>query len=200
MPQGQPPKRTLLLSSPWLWLPSSCKILSNRRNMTSHASSTDVPTTSPPSLLLFQISSSTLPMQASRVSSGVQLTLNYAAQEFLLINHMVKKIIIITEAYIIQMTGHGFNVLFPFWPMRPLRIGPTFVAIILLIWCYRVSCDCLAEKSLSCLSSHPEWASRPKTLNAFEVRAHVAIHLPCQLGLPCPLPGPTGSLQMALSL
>lgn len=114
MPQGQPPKRMLLLSSPWLWLPSSCKILSNRRNMTSHASSTDVPTTSPPSLLLFQIPSSTLPMQASRGSSGVQLTLNYAAQEFLLINHMVKKIIIITEAYIIQMTGHGFNVLFPF--------------------------------------------------------------------------------------
>lgn len=43
---GEPPKTMLLLSSTWLWPPSSCKILRNRRNPTSHRSSTDVLTTS----------------------------------------------------------------------------------------------------------------------------------------------------------
>lgn len=46
MPQGQPQKRMLLLSCPWLRLPSPCKILRNRGNPTSHASPTDVSTNS----------------------------------------------------------------------------------------------------------------------------------------------------------
>lgn len=92
VPSGQPPKRMLLLLGSWLLLTSLCKSPRNRRNPTSHTSSTDVHTVVLSFLLLFEISSSTQFLQYNIVNSGPQLISTGQHKKFLLISYiMVKK-------------------------------------------------------------------------------------------------------------
>lgn len=113
---------------------------------------------------------------------------------------MVKKKKKTARAYIIQTTGHEFRILLPFWCMMSLTVGSTLRAIIPLLRFYRLSCNYLFRKVIELSIPLPPSSGPQVQRHWLDLKLKLMLqytHL--SVSLFSLLPGPTGSLQLALS-